>query len=106
MLVLLVSLLTPPASAEIDPGCFVLIQDDKVVGSVYVPKHESDEKYVEYWFLYEDYTFLNTRLENNFALKSDGATGDFDEWSKKLFEAHPDGKLMVSVAVETTAPAR
>lgn len=106
MLLLLASLLTPPASAEIDPGCFVLIQDDKVVGSVYVPAHADPDKYTEYWFLYEDYTFLDTRLRNSFTLKSDGAAPDFERWALQQWEAHPDGKLMVSVATESTAPAR
>lgn len=101
MVPLFLSLLTPSASAQIMLMVGTIAQGEREVGQIFVPEHEEACKYVEYWFLYEDFTFLGPRDRGEFTVRSEGAPGSYEAWERAMFEAHPKGKLLTSVSVET-----
>jgi hypothetical protein len=62
---LMVSVLTIvlPAYAQIDPGNFVIVQNGKIVGEIFVPQRNAGQiNYVEHWVLFRDYVYPDSDL--------------------------------------------
>jgi hypothetical protein len=52
-----------PASAQLDPGNFDIVQNGKKVGEVFVPDRAVGQTaYVEHWVLFSDYVYPNNDL--------------------------------------------
>ena len=50
--------LAPKAKAQLDPGNFILLQNGRKVGEIYVPQREPGAiNYVEHWVLFSDYEY-------------------------------------------------
>jgi hypothetical protein len=55
--------LTLPAFAQLDPGDFVIVQNGKIVGEIFVPQREVGQtNYVEHWVLFRGYTYPDADL--------------------------------------------
>lgn len=96
--------LSLPAHAQIGVGFLVaIVQDDVERGQVYVPPDQDACRYVEYWFVYEDFDFVSARSEASFSLKVLDKAREAESWGweKQMWEAHPKGRLFVSTATET-----
>ncbi|MES2639560.1 MAG: hypothetical protein V4850_08740 [Myxococcota bacterium] len=98
----LAGLQSAPAAAQIDPGDFVLYQGGREAGEVFVPAGQDPAHYVEYWFLYEGFAFVDVRTDASFALRpAADAERDLDVWMRAAWAAHPKGRLMESWSTET-----
>jgi hypothetical protein len=91
-----------PAFAQLDPGDFVLYQGGREAGEVFVPAGQDPTHYVEYWFLYEGFAFVDVRTDASFALRpAADAERDLASWTRAVWAAHPKGRLMQSWSTET-----
>ncbi|PWT88485.1 MAG: hypothetical protein C5B54_10610 [Acidobacteria bacterium] len=58
LILITVLTLTLPAFAQLDPGNFVIVQNRRIVGEIFVPEREPGQtNYVEHWVLFPDYIY-------------------------------------------------
>lgn len=95
------------AHAQLDPGFRVSVLQDRVErGQVYTPADQPRCEYDEYWFLYEDFQFLDIEQRNGWSTEVAGKAGDLDGWLKEMWDAHPRGRLFVAHSVESGPSCR
>ncbi len=96
--------LAAPARAQIIDGLQLsILQDDVELGQIYVPPDQDPCRYVEYWFVYEDFEFVSPRSDASFSVKVIGEARERESWGweRQMWEAHPKGRLLVSTATES-----
>ena len=101
------ALLARNAAAQLDPDVRVLfevIQDGRPQALIFVDGGQDPCRYVENWFLFEDYVYPNARNGASFTVRPTGET----EWSREEFlrqmwAAHPGGTHIDVFAAERRA---
>lgn len=102
IILILGALFAAPAYAQLDPGLrYLIVQDGMEAGQILVPPDQDACKYVEYWFVYEDFTFVGLRSGASFSVEPAERADDHERFVKEMWEAHPKGKLLTSVATES-----
>lgn len=94
---LALALLATSTIAQIDPNqlgpCTLAVyQQDRVVGKIYVAPRQDPCRYVENWFLFEDYVYPSAGNGASFSVEPTGTTyRSLEGFLREMKAAHPAG---------------
>ena len=88
---------------QIYDGPLFLIQQEKVVGQIFIPPRAMDAKtYQEYWYLSKDYVYpgVSTKADLLIQPAPDLEYQSLEEFRQAMREMFPDGKMITVTAEE------
>lgn len=95
------------AHAQIDDNSLgQIVQDDRVVGLIYVGLPPGPCRSVEQWFLFEDYVYPGDGGRGFTVSPGGDVDVPFERWLETQRAAHPDGTLVTVEIEEISAACR